>query len=562
MENAQSKITVQKNVQVPMRDGVNLSADIYFPAENGPRPSVLHRTPYDNNAQAVIDKAMKVAQAGFVFVTQDFRGRYDSEGVMVPSHNEAKDGHDTLEWIGQQDWCNGKIGTIGGSYLAIAQWQAAKEGSQYLKCMAPMSSPSDYIQHMLAPGGAFQLSFLIPVLSAGVNDGRTNQNNDHLDIQDLSQHLPLITLDKAIGIDKTNAFLKDWITTPFDSEYWTTLNMNDKYSQIAAPAFIASGWYDFVVGGAFAQFNGMRNQSKTVKAKESIVIVGPWAHGLGESTQVGDIDFGERSLLDLDDLDLQWLDYHLNGTRNDISEYPPVKIFVMGTNQWRDEQEWPLARTDWQTWYLSSQGRANTSAGNGQLSQSLPDQEHVDDFDYDPADPVPTSGGADLGRFLGFAPPFNQADIETRNDVLCYSTGALAEDMEVTGPIKAVLYAATDSLDTDWTAKIVDVSPGGYAKNICDGIIRARYREGLGEQVLLEPDKIYQYEIDAGVTSNVFLKGHRLRIEISSSNFPRFDRNPNTGHPVGVDTDMRVAHQRIYHASDYPSHVILPVIPE
>jgi uncharacterized protein len=445
--------------------------------------------------------------------------------------------------------------------MAMVQWQAAKEGSQYLKCMIALTAPSNYVHGLVAPGGAFQLSFLIPVLNGTVS-GRTVQNTDHLDFKNIYEHLPLITLDEAFGIVETNSFIKNWVTTPLDSNYWTNLTMDDKYSKVAAPTFIASGWYDGNAAAAFIQFNGMRKQGKAVKSRESIVIIGPWWHALsGESTKTGDIDFGEQSRLDLEDLELQWLDYQLNDVENDISEFPPVKIFVMGINQWRDEQEWPLERTSWQKWYLSSHGHANTSSGDGRLSQSLSDQNNVDEFDYDPSDPVPTLGGANLDNFYALAGPYNHNEIETRNDVLCYTTEIFFENMEVTGPIKVVLYASTDSLDTDWTAKIVDVSPDGYAKNLCDGILRARYRDGLGEQRLLEPNKIYKYEIDAYVTSNVFLKGHQLRIEISSSNFPRFDRNLNTGHPIGIDADMRIAHQKIYHSKEYPSHVLLPIIP-
>jgi len=266
--------------------------------------------------------------------------------------------------------------------------------------------------------------------------------------------------------------------------------------------------------------------------------------------------------VDLEALELRWFDYWLKGIANGIVDEPPLRLFIMGINQWRDEHEWPLARTDWQKWYLHSGGGANTLRGDGALSPHAPSAEPEDTFVYDPLYPVQTMGGNNCcSPHIVPWGPYDQRPVEMRPDVLCYTSEPLPADLEVTGPIQVVLYAATDGLDTDWTAKLVDVSPTGYAKNLCDGIIRARYRESLSQPTLLTPHEIYAYTIEVGVTGNVFRQGHRIRLEISSSNFPRFDRNPNTGHPFGADSELRPAHQTVYHTQAYPSHILLPVIP-
>jgi putative CocE/NonD family hydrolase len=308
---------------------------------------------------------------------------------------------------------------------------------------------------------------------------------------------------------------------------------------------------------AFDNFTGLRERGGSELARGSKLIVGPWPHALSASTKTGDIDFGAESMLDLDGIEREWFDRWLKDEKPD-SEDAPIRIFVMGVNKWRDEQEWPLARTDWQAFNLSSDGRANTATGDGTLALDSASGEPEDHFTYDPEMPVQTLGGNNCcSPTIVPWGPYDQRPAEGRYDVLCYTTEVLEEDLEVTGPIRLKLFAATDGLDTDWTAMLVDVSPTGYAKNLCDGIIRARYREGFTEQKLLEPGKVYEYEIKVGVTSNVFKKGHRIRLQVSSSNFPRYDRNQNTGGELYTETDMRIAQQTVHHSSEYPSQLIL-----
>lgn len=550
-------VEMRLDVKVPMRDGVNLSADIYLPRATGPFPTILIRTPYNNNNDNLIKKARAAANLGYACLLQDVRGRWDSDGDFYPIHGEGQDGYDTQEWIGQQPWSNGKIGTSGGSYLGLVQWQSAPYRSEFLTCMAPAVICCDFFKGFM-PGGALQLGVLI---TWGMRtNGRVAQSIDYHNWTEAFRALPLIGLDQMAGRDLP--FWRDWVEHPTSDAYWAEINVEERWGEMTAPAFNMGGWYDLWAQQTFTNFNGLRLHGGSPEARQSKLIVGPWIHSLSNATKTGDIDFGAPSMIDLTQEELRWFDYWLKGIDNGIAAEAPLRLFIMGVNEWRDEYEWPLARTDWQRWYLHSGGNANTLRGDGALSPEAPEDEAADHFIYDPDYPVQTAGGNNCCSpdIMPWG-PYDQRPVEMRGDVLCYTSLPLAEDVEVTGPIKLILYAATDGPDTDWSAKLCDVSPTGYAKNLCDGIIRARYRESLTQPALLEPNRVYEYELELGVTGNVFRKGHRLRIEISSSNFPRFTRNPNTGHPFGLDSELRVARQTIYHARNFPSHLILPVIP-
>jgi len=391
-------------------------------------------------------------------------------------------------------------------------------------------------------------------------NGRVNQNIDFHNWTEAFHYLPLQTLDRQAGRDLN--FWQDWLDHLADDAYWTDLKIADKWGEISVPALNMGGWYDVFSAETFTNFNGLRQHGRTPEARQSKLIVGPWVHNLSCASKTGDIEFGAPSMVDLMQLELRWFDYWLKGIDNGIVDEAPLQLFIMGINQWRDEHEWPLARTDWQNWYLHSGGQANTLRGDGSLSPQPPVEEATDHYIYDPEFPAQTIGGNNCcAPHIVPWGPYDQRPVEMRSDVLCYTSKPLTTDLEVTGPIKLILYAATDGPDTDWTAKLVDVSPTGYAKNLCDGIIRARYRENLAKPKLIEPNQVYQYEIELGVTGNVFLAGHRLRLEVSSANFPRFARNLNTGQPINTGTDMRPARQTIHHSAVYPSHLILPVIP-
>ena len=552
------EVDMRLNVKVPMRDGVELSADLYLPRASGTFPTVLMRTPYSNNMDVTIERARVLANDGYACVIQDIRGRWDSDGDYYPFHPDVDDGFDTQEWVGQQEWSNGKIGMAGSSYLGLVQWLSAPLRSQYLTCLAPRVICGDFYNGLVYPGGALQLNV---VMTWGMRtNGRTGQSIDYHDWTNAFRALPVGDADLSAG--RALGFFKDWIEHPAYDDYWNAIDVEDKWNEIDVPAFSMGGWFDLYSADAFTNFNGIRKNGRTPEARQSRLIVGPWPHALSTSSKTGDVDFGAGSLADLDGEETRWFDYWLKGIDNGIVDEPPLRLFIMGINEWRDEHEWPLARTDWQRWHLHSDGDANSVRGGGRLSIDTPTDEPEDRFVYDPEFPVQTVGGNNCCS-PDIVPwgPYDQRAVEMRSDVLVYTSDPFEEDMEVTGPIKVVLYAATDGPDTDWTAKLVDVFPTGYAMNLCDGIFRARYRESRSESRLLEPNRVYEYEIDVAVTGNVFQKGHSVRIEISSSNFPRFDRNLNTGKDYGKDGEMRVANQAVYHSREYPSHVLLPVIP-
>jgi putative CocE/NonD family hydrolase len=404
-------------------------------------------------------------------------------------------------------------------------------------------------------GGAFNLGVLM--LWGLTTSGRSMQDIDRLDWTEAFRSLPLT--EAAATVSQDVEHWRWWLDHPLRDDAWASQVV--PMSGLDVPALVMGGWYDLYADDMLTAWAGLR-ASGSVAAAGSRLVVGPWPHALSESTLTGELDFGARSQLDLEGLELRWFDRWLRDVDNGVDHEAPFRLFVMGTNAWRDEREWPLARTDWQAWHLHSGGGAATLLGDGSLSRSAPaSDEPADTFTYHPDHPVPTTGGPNC-CWPTLVPwgPYDQRDVEMRADVLCYTSEPLVEDLEVTGPIRVVLWAATDGRDTDWTAKLVDVWPSGRAINLCDGIIRARFRAGFDREVLLEPGRVERYEIELMATSNAFLAGHRIRLEISSSNFPRFDRNPNTAAPMGRDAAIRVARQTVLHTATAPSHLVLPVI--
>ena len=550
------EVKQEHNVMVPMRDGVHLSTDIYRPDRDGSFPVILVRDPYTNGSGAV-SQGRFWASRGYVFLHQDVRGRHDSEGGWYPFTNEGPDGHDSLEWAGTQPWSNGRVAMSGGSYLGFVQWQAAAFGSPFLKALVPMFSPLN-IYGDTYKGGAFEVT---RIAWFSLMAGRTNQTARY-NWEKILWHLPLATMNQAAG----HEFLPFWqnmIRHPSYDPYWKVLDLEEELDQIGAPALNIGGWFDIFLQSTFSAYSGLTARGRTTQARQGQkLIVGPWPHGGFRRRKAGALDFGPDSVIEPDQLVLRWLDHWLVGLNNGVMNEPPIRIFVMGENKWRSEQEWPLARAKETKYYLHSQGQANTLNGDGDLSPSTPGQQPPDRFTYDPTDPVPNKGGNLPGASAGLrSGPFDHQQIEARNDVLVYTSDELKTGLEVTGPLVVTLYAASTARDTDFTAKLLDVYPDGRAYNLADGIVRARYRESLSDPSLIEPRKVYPYKINLVATSNLFKKGHRIRVEISSSNFPRFNRNPNTGLPFGMDAELMSATQTIYHDSRYPSHIILPVIP-
>ena len=556
-----ASVEARYDVKVPMRDGVNLSADIYFPrGEQGPFPVILTRTPYDNMTDESLEAGRFYPQHGYVLVAQDVRGRNDSDGDFYPYLNDFNDGHDTVEWIGAQPWCDGNVGMVGASYVGYVQWQAASMGSSYLKAIVPRVIGANMYETGWYQGGAFHLG--TAAMWAMRYDGRTRQDIFDYNWEQLFKKLPLAELDKEAGKDVH--FFRDWIAHPDYDDYWRAQSIEERYPNIKVPVLQIGGWYDVLVRGTFHHFTEMRKHGGSELARQNQrAVVGPWIHSACSTTFAGELDFGSISMLDLQEVELRWFDHWLKGKDNGAERDAPLRLFVMGSNEWRDENEWPLARTQFTPYYFHSGGGANSLEGDGSLSTTPPADEPADGFVYNPAFPVPTRGGNTCcNPELVPWGVYDQRPLEYRNDVLVYTSAPLEEDLEVTGPISVKLYASTDGRDTDFTAKLVDVHPDGYAVNLCDNIMRARYHESREYQTLLEPGRVYEFTIDLWMTSNVFLKGHRIRVDVSSSNFPRFDRNPNTGNPFGQDAELRVANQTILHDEAHPSHVLLPVIPK
>lgn len=574
-------LKIESNIAVPMRDGITLYADVYRPDGDGPFATILQRTPYDKSTaltSTMLDP-VKAAQAGFAVVIQDTRGRHTSEGEFYAFRDDIKDGYDTVEWAAAQPWSNGKVGMYGASYVGATQWLAATSRPPHLVTIVPNVTASNYHNGWTYQGGAFELGFniswtLLQLTLANYKNLVTAQNvpwerrADLVEaVDEMTQGFNHLPTNNYPHLDSGLAkYYYDWLAHPDYDDYWKELCIEDRHSEIDVPALHIGGWYDIFLGGTLRNFMGMQKSGANETARKGQkLIIGPWQHGSRGSSMAGRHYFGvlaDAMAINLDGTHLRWFNHWLNDEQNGIMDDAPVRIFVMGDDVWRDEQEWPLARAVETKYYLHSGGKANSKHGDGSLNTIAPDGEVPDVFLYNPADPVPTTGGAlCCNPYFAANGAFDQNEVEERSDVLVYSTLPLDRDVEVTGPVTVTLWAATSETDTDFTAKLVDVCEDGCARNLTDGIIRARYRESMSNPSLLEPGRAYCYEIDLWATSNVFNAGHCIRLEISSSNFPRFDRNTNTGNIIAEDTELRPALQTVFHNSQQASYISLHLVP-
>ena len=576
-----TSIKIETNLPATMRDGAVLYADVYRPDGPGPFPTVLQRTPYDKSgplATGMLDP-LKVAQNGFALVIQDTRGRFTSEGEFYCFVDDIEDGYDTVEWAASQPWSNGRIGMVGASYVGATQWLAATTRPPHLVTLVPNVTASNYHDGWTYQGGAFELAFNVSWTlnqltlanfstqskAKGIPQDRQTGLLKAVDsMTDAYKSLPLKDLPHLK--DGLAPYYYDWLAHPDFDDYWKKLCIEDQHSNITTPALHIGGWYDIFLGGTIRNFLGMRKSGATEDARRGQkLIIGPWEHSAKGGSMAGSHYFGvaaDANALGLDEIHLRWYDYWLNGVDNGILSEPPVKIFVMGDDVWRDEQDWPLARAQDTRFFLHSGGKANSRHGDGSLGVEGPGDEPADVFLYNPADPVPTVGGAlCCNPYFAANGAFDQNDIEARADVLVYSTPPLEREVEVTGPVTVTLWAATSATDTDFTAKLVDVCEDGCARNLTDGIIRARYRNSMSHPEPVEPGTPVCYTIDLWATSNVFKAGHQIRLEISSSNFPRFDRNTNTGNLIAADIELKPALQTVLHAGQHASYVTLPIVP-
>jgi putative CocE/NonD family hydrolase len=551
------------------RDGVALRADIYRPVSEGNFPVLLQRTPYNKINAA--DFARQAVARGYMVVVQDVRGRYNSEGEWYTFKHETEDGYETVEWAAALPHSNGKVGMFGGSYVGATQMLAAIGHPPHLAGICPVVTASNYHENWTYQGGAFEQWFNESWTSGLAQDTASRALRDATNALVGSRVLPLkeypvFNLGSPVdGTSLTSAlapYFLDWLDHPTYDGYWKQWAIDEQYASIQVPALTVAAWYDIFQGGSLRNYLGMKAHAGNEVARNGqrlLVTIGGHAGG---GRKIGTVDFGPAAAeYDENAVTLEWYDYLLQGKQNRFASSNPVRIFVMGENKWRDEAAWPLERAKSTSYFLHSAGQANSAAGDGSLSATVPSTETADSLIYDPANPVPTIGGPLCcdGEHLP-AGPKDQAEVENRKDVLVYSTAALAEDTEATGPVTLDLYASSSAVDTDFTAKLVDVWPNGYRQNLTEGILRARYRESTASAKPLVPGQIYELKIDLWSTSNVFLKGHSIRVEVSSSNFPRFDRNLNTGKDGSTDATLVKATNTIYHDAAHPSALVLPVV--
>ena len=557
-------ITVERNAVVTMRDGAKLRADIYRPKDEGKFPVLLVRTPYDKTQE--MEFGVRAATRGYVVVAQDVRGRFQSEGEWYPFKNESQDGYDTVEWAAALPYTNGKVGMFGGSYVGATQYLAAIAKPPHLAGICPNVTASNYHDGWTYQGGAFEQWFNESWSTGLAMNTMRRRVEDGQNAAAGTKTLPLtkyavLEAPPAAGLAP---YFADWLAHPNFDEYWKQWSIEDHYAQTQVPVFSFGAWYDIFLGGTLRNYQRLKKEAGTEQARRGqklMVYVGGHAGG-SNNRKVGAVDFGEKLPFDFNGEMLKWYDALLKGQSSTTTE-KPVKLFVMGKNEWREEDDWPLARAKNTKYYLHSAGAANTASGDGALSTVAPGAEKADQFTYDPSDPVPTLGGPlCCGPFppAGLGPQ-DQSKAESRQDVLVFTTAALAKDLEVTGPVSLDLYVSSSAVDTDFTGKLVDLWPNGFAQNLTEGIMRMRYRDSQEKPELAKPGETYHIAVDLWATSNVFLAGHKLRLEISSSNFPRFDRNLNTGEEQAGATRMNQATNVIYHDKAHPSVLVLPLVP-
>lgn len=568
------------DVRIPMRDGVTLAANVWRLAD-GEGPTLLVRLPYGKDAMGlghdIMPNLLALLEAGYALVVQDCRGTHRSEGDFIPHMADRTDGEDTVAWIADQSWSDGTVGMYGPSYLGMVQWEVAATGAPALRAIAPsLTSIDNYEAPWYSAGGALSLSLVTwwnaMMYAADAQRSLAAGEGTVAQVQQLGQAvvfpeslndvLPTAEVPVLAGYGK---WWDDWMAHPSHDEYWDAMELTPELKNVTVPALNIGGWYDLYIGQTVRTFTTARQKAGSEQAREGQrLIIGPWDH-MAAPCVYPDRSFGALGtpqLMGLTDLHVKFFDRWLRGDTTALDDVAPVKIFVMGIDQWRDEQDWPLPNTAWTDFHLTSAGHANTADGDGVLTTEPPTSAEHDTYLYDPRRPVPTAGGACLPMTPGFGGPVDQRTVAGREDVLCFTGPLLEEPVEVTGPVFLKLFVSSSAVDTDFTAKLVDVFPDGKAINLCDGILRARYRNGLATEELMEPGTVYEITIDMTATSNVFLPGHRIRLDVSSSNFPRYDRNTNTGGIIAREGEEQMvpAVNHIHHGPSHPSRLVLPVI--
>ena len=567
MSDRPAAFRILKDLVQPMRDGTPLRADVYLPEGDGPFPALVERTPYgkENSPEKQVGAPEFFASQGYAVVVQDVRGRFASEGRFVPFHDDGwganRDGYDTVEWIAAQPWCAGKVGTIGGSYAGATQYRLAPTRPPHLVAMYVRESSADYWAEWVYHGGAFELGFMfewtvrwthnnLARLARSAEEHKARKGILERAIAEAPswhRRLPLGPNPLVEGLDD---WYNEFLAHPEDGPYWQRWSIASQYSEIDTPIVHLGGWFDIFLAGTLRNFVGMRAKARTPAARAGQrLVVGPWIHGplnMAKSLQ-GEVDFGPEAVWDYNRMRLPWFDYWLKGARNGVLDEPPVRLFVMGDNCWRSADTYPLPGTRYERWYLHAGSRLDREAPAG--------AETADGYVYDPDDPVPTLGGQTLNIPGG---AYDQRPIEGR--CLVYTSAPLDRPLTIVGPVTAALHAMSSAPDTDWVIRLTDVHPDGTSRLLADGILRARYRESTTRPTPIEPNRVYEFPVDLWATANTFLPGHRIRVAVTSSSFPRFDRNLNTGGPIGVEAAGRPALNTVFHDAARPSRIVLPVV--
>jgi len=570
---ARFEVRREDSLRIPMRDGVFLSTDVYFPitpaaetATSTKLPAILIRTPYGKRGeflQRPVPIPQMFAGQGYAVVVQDVRGKFESEGTYQLAAGDVADTDDTVRWIASQAWSNGKVGMYGCSVPGAIQVKAAaKSGNPNLVAILPQATATaTWRSNVFWKGGALELGAALPWFhrwGRRMNDGESAAAPEtEIEWPAVLRSLPLLDMDARAGSPPTD--WRDWLVHAPNDPWWQQFDFITPQSELRVPALFVSSWHDHGIGQTLEQFRILRRNATTPEARDKLfILISPTTHCQSETMSTERTLIGERSLgdarFDFFGTYLKWYDRWLRAADNDAEHMPRVRYFVMGLGVWKDAADWPIPATTLTPYYLNSDGRANSRFGTGMLSPDPPTEDGADQYTYDPAFPVPDGARGTVVN------AFDQREIEMRHDVLVYSTQPLERGVEVTGHLSAVLYVSSSAPDTDFTAKLVDVYPDGTAYMVQEGILRARYREGLNRRVWMQEGTVYKLTVDMEATSNYFSPGHKIRLEISSSSFPRFDRNLNTGGNNFDETSWQPARNRIHHSPAYPSHLLLPVI--
>ena len=559
------------NQNAGMRDGIELKVDIFRPKSDERFPAIVYLTPYNKTGNTA--RAQLFASRGYVVINADTRGRFESGGEWDPfSPLHKQDGYDLVEWAAKQSWSTGKVGMFGLSYMGWTQWWTATQAPPSLKCIVPEVAPPDNFYNCPYQNGIFVCWMMD---WAGMVSGRNPHSSGPgpyggfaVNREAAYRNLPYIDFEKTRHHLPTEWWKKWILQNTAEGEYWKAIAYQkpEEYSRVTVPSLGATGWFDANFPGTPGNYLAMKKYGATPEARSPRMVIGPWEHIINTHRIAADVDFGPQAIIDWNGYVCRWFDYHLKGIENGILQDPPIHLFVLGRNEWRTAQEWPLPETQWTKYYLHSGGKANSSDGDGSLSTTPPTAELSDRYTYNPEDPTP-SAAFQNGHIDG---PRDVSLSAKRNDVLVYTTPVLEKDVEIIGPITATIYAATSAKDTDWMVRLCDVSPDGRSSFLAEGVMRARHRDpdnggafNASRLSILEPNKAYPYVIEFWrPTGNRFLAGHRIRVEISSSYYPYYLRNLNTGEDnIGLASKPVVAQQTIFHDADHASHVVLPVIP-